>query len=163
MKVFTIALLSCKILSFSTQLFENFHLIVSQNFLLSVTFLMSMVLKYTFFYFFAVVLLHKKLAQKCCFLQFSKLMVVLSRFYLLFNLDLVIMVFLKVIFIKGLLIYLRYYCFKGSILKLLRESSISDNFFASPIKKFTIKILISMIRECFTFNVLLSWYFDKMS
>ena len=40
-------------------------------------------------------------------------MVVLSRLYFLFNLLLATMAFLKALFIKGLLLYLRYYCFKG--------------------------------------------------
>ena len=79
--------------------------------------------------------------------------------YLLFNLDLVIMVFLLM---KGLLLYLRYFYFKGAnfprvklrvVSKLLRESSVSDKFFyQSLLKKFTIKILITAITEFFTFT-----------
>ena len=129
---------SCKIFSSSTKmivfvvlhLFENFGLIVFQNLLLSVTFLTSMLLKFCF------LLLCKRLTQTLRrFLYFPKLMVVLSKLYLLFHLDLVIMAFLKVLFMKGLLLYLRYFCFKGAnfsrvtlkvVSKLLRESSVSD-------------------------------------
>ena len=133
-------------------LFENFGLIVFQNFFLSVTFLTSMLLK---FYF---LLLRKRLIQILrCFLYFSMLMVVLSKFYLLFN----IMAFVKVLFMKGLLSHLRYFCFEGAnfsrvklrvVLKLLRESSVSDQFFISLLKKFTIKILITAIKYFFTFT-----------
>ena len=65
-------------------------------------------------------------------------MVVLSKLYLLFNLDLVIMAFLKILFMKGLLLYLRYFCFKGAnfsrvklkvVSKFSKESSVSDKFF----------------------------------
>ena len=140
LKVFAIAFLSCKIFSSSTKiiafailhLFENFGLIVYQNFLLSVTILTSMLVKYCF-------LLSRKILTQIlrCFLHFSKLMVVQSKFYLLFNLDLVIMAFLKVLFMKGLLLYQIYFWFKGAhfsrvklkvVSKLLRESSVSDKF-----------------------------------
>ena len=55
-----------------------------------------------------------------------------------FDIDLVIMAFLKVLFIKGLLLYLRHFYFKGTnfsrvklkvVSKLLRESSVSEKFF----------------------------------
>ena len=83
-------------------LFENFALMVLQNLLLSVTFLTSMLFKYCF------LLLRKRLTQILrYFLYFSRLIVVLSKLYLLFNLDLVIIAFLKVLFMKGLLLYLR--------------------------------------------------------
>ena len=88
-------------------------------------------------------------------------MVVLSKLHLLFNLDLVIMAFLKVLFMKGLLLYLRYFCFKGAdflrvklkvVSRLSRESSVPDKFFyQSLLKTFTIKILITVIKEFVTF------------
>ena len=79
-------------------------------------------------------------------------MVVWSNLYLLFNLDLVIMAFLKVLLKKGLLLYLGYFCFKGAnfsrvklkvVSKLLRESSVSDKFFTRVSSK-------SLISKCFT-------------
>ena len=89
-------------------------------------------------------------------------MVVLSKLFFLFNLDLIIMAFLKFLFMKGLLLYLRYFCFKGANLSrvklkvvsnLLREISVSDKFFyQSFLKKFTIKILITAIKEFLTFT-----------
>ena len=68
MKVFAIALLSYKILSYLSKIivfavshiFENFGMIFFQNFLLSITFLTSMLLKY------CVLLLRKKLIQIFC-------------------------------------------------------------------------------------------------
>ena len=89
-------------------------------------------------------------------------MVVLSKLYLLFNLGLFIIAFLKVLFMKGPLLYLIYFCFKGAHFsrvklkldsKLLRESFVSDNFFYQRLlKKFTIKIFITAIKEFFTFT-----------
>ena len=63
---------------------------------------------------------------------------VLSRFYLLFNFDLVIMAFLNVLFMKGLLLYLIYFCFSGAsfsraelkvVLKHLRKSFVLEKIF----------------------------------
>ena len=71
------------------------------------------------------------------------------------------MAFPKVSFMNGLLLYLRYICFKGAnfsrvklkvVSKLLRESSVSDNFFSESPQKFTIKILVTAIKESFTFT-----------
>ena len=71
------------------------------------------------------------------------------------------MAFLKVSFMKGLLLCLRYLYFKAVnfsrvklnlVSKLSRESSISDKFVISLLKKFTIKILITAIKEFCTFT-----------
>ena len=117
-----------------------------------------MLLKYCF------LLLQKGLTQILrCFLCFSKLIVVLSMFYLLFNLDLVIMAFLKVLSMKGLSLYLRYFQFKGAsfsrvklkgVLKLLRESSDSDkSFIRVSAKSLLSKFLaITATKEFFTFT-----------
>ena len=70
------------------------------------------------------------------------------------------MVFLKVIFTKGLQLYLKYFYFKGVqflkvnlkvVSKILRESSVNQSF----LEMFTIKILIIAIivrNFCFTFG-----------
>ena len=80
----------------------------------------------------------------------------LSRFYLLFNFDLVIMAFLNVLFMKGLLLYLIYFCFSGAsfsraelkvVLKHLRKSFGLEKISESPQK------VITVIKEFFTFTV----------
>ena len=86
-------------------------------------------------------------------------MVVLSMLYLLFKLDLVIMAFL---FMKGLLLYLRYFCFKGANFSRVKLKVVSKTFtrklllrqvfYHSLLKTFTIKILITAITEFFTFT-----------
>ena len=71
------------------------------------------------------------------------------------------MAFTKVQFMKGLVLYLRYFCFKGAnflrvklkvVSKLLRETSVRQIFNQSLLKKFTIKILITAIHFFFTFT-----------
>ena len=88
-------------------------------------------------------------------------MVVLSKSYLLFNLDLVIMAFLKVLLMKGLLLYLRYFCSKGSnfsrvklkvVSQLLRESSVSNKFFISVPKKVYYQNSCNSDKRTFTFT-----------
>ena len=84
-----------------------------------------------------------------------------SKLHLLFNLELVIMAFLKVLFMKGLLLYLRYFCFKGAnfsrvklkaVSKLLTESSVSDKFFIRVSSKSVLLSLATAIKEFFTFT-----------
>ena len=95
-----------------------------------------------------------------CFLYFSKLMVVLSNLHLLFDLDLVIMALLKVLFMKGLLLYLTYFCFKGANFSraksgfetFKRKLRFRQIFYQSLLKKFTIKIHITAMKEFFTFT-----------
>ena len=116
--MFAIDFLSCNSFSSSTKiiafavlhLLENSGPIIFQNFLLCVTFLTSMLLKYCF------LVLRKRLTQILrFFLYFSKLIAVLSKFYLLFNVDhLIITDFVKVLFVKELLLYLKYFSFKGA-------------------------------------------------
>ena len=119
-------------------LFQNFGVIVLQNFLLSVTFLRSMFLKYCF------LLLRKRLTQVLrCSLQFSKLMIILSKLHLLFNLDLVIMAFRKVLFMKGVLLYLRYFCFNPFMYNVEKWSNIiheSVKFLSAKFLKVVLKL-----------------------
>ena len=88
-------------------------------------------------------------------------MVVLFKLYLLCNLVLVIMAFLKIIFMKRLLLYLKYFCFKGAnfsrvklkvVSKLLRESSVSDKFLSESPQKVYCQSSYNSDKRIFTFT-----------